>query len=72
MPKVRDVLRRLRDDGWEQVKSKGGHRNFKHPAKRGRVTVPGHPNDDLTPGTWGSIQRQAGWKDEEKPEGREP
>ena len=40
---VRDVLRRLRQDGWYQVKSGGSsHRQFKHPTKSGRVTVAGH------------------------------
>jgi predicted RNA binding protein YcfA (HicA-like mRNA interferase family) len=57
--KVRDVIRRLERDGWYQIKSKRGHRNFKHPTKRGRVTVPGRPNDDVAPGTLKSIWRQA-------------
>ena len=57
--KVRDVIRRLEQDGWYQIKSKRGHRNFKHPTKRGRVTVPGRPNDDVAPGTLKSIWRQA-------------
>lgn len=59
--KVREVLRRLRADCWVRVKSKGGHRQFKHPSKRGRVTVFGKPNDALPPGTLASIFRQAGW-----------
>lgn len=62
--KVRDVLRRLRDDGWYPVKSRGGHRQFKHPTKSGRVTVSGSEQDDLAPGTWKSIQEQAGWREE--------
>ncbi|MGA7499566.1 MAG: type II toxin-antitoxin system HicA family toxin [Isosphaeraceae bacterium] len=37
--KVSEVLRRLRADGWVRVKSKGGHRQFKHATKPGR---PGH------------------------------
>ena len=57
--KVRDVIRRLEQDGWYPVKSKRGHRNFKHPTKRGRVTVPGHLNDDVAKGTLKSIWRQA-------------
>jgi predicted RNA binding protein YcfA (HicA-like mRNA interferase family) len=39
--KVRDVVKRLERDGWYLVPSKGGHRQFKHPTKRGKVTVPG-------------------------------
>jgi predicted RNA binding protein YcfA (HicA-like mRNA interferase family) len=32
---------------------------YKHPAKSGRVTVPGHPGDDLHPRLERSIRRQA-------------
>lgn len=60
--KIRDVLRLLRDGGWIQVAQKGSHRQFKHPAKPGRVTVAGHPGDDLGPGTLGSVLKQAGLK----------
>jgi len=35
-------------------------RQFKHPLKPGRVTVPGKPSDDLAPGTLNSIMKQAG------------
>jgi predicted RNA binding protein YcfA (HicA-like mRNA interferase family) len=61
--KVRDVLRRRRADGWVRVKSKGGHRQFKHPTKPGRVTVAGKPSHILPPGTLASIRKQAGWED---------
>ena len=58
--KVSDVLRMLHDDGWRLVATKGSHRQFKHGAKPGRVTVPGKPSDDLAPGTLNSILKQAG------------
>jgi len=61
--KVRDVLKRLRQDSWYQVPSRGGHRQFKHPTKPGRVTVSGKPSDELPPGTLNSILRQAGLKE---------
>ena len=32
--KVREVLRLLRDDGWELVATKGDHRQFKHKEKK--------------------------------------
>jgi predicted RNA binding protein YcfA (HicA-like mRNA interferase family) len=60
---VRDVLRRLQDEGWVRVKSKGGHRQFKHPTKPGRVTVSGKPSHTVPPGTLSSIRKQAGWDD---------
>ena len=58
--KVRDVLRLLQSDGWHRVKARGGHRQFKHPTKRGRVTVSGKLSHDLPPGTLNSILKQAG------------
>ena len=60
--KVRDALRMLNDDGWYLVATRGSHRQFKHPSKVGRVTIPGKPNDDLAPGTLSSILKQAGLK----------
>ncbi|MGH7072531.1 MAG: type II toxin-antitoxin system HicA family toxin, partial [Acetobacteraceae bacterium] len=55
--KVREVIHRLVEDGWVQVSQKGSHRHFKHPTKRGKVTVPGKPSDDLPEGTYRSILR---------------
>ena len=60
--KVGEILRLLRKDGWYRVQSRGGHRQFKHPVKPGRVTVSGKPGDELPPGTLGSIFKQAGLK----------
>lgn len=58
--KVRQVLKVLRDDGWEQVAQKGSHRQFKHLSKKGRVTVAGHERITLHPKTVKSILKQAG------------
>ena len=58
--KVRDIIKRIQDDGWVLDRTAGSHRQFKHPTKKGIVTVPGHPNDDLDPKTERSIRRQAG------------
>ncbi|MFC1806031.1 type II toxin-antitoxin system HicA family toxin [Planctomycetota bacterium] len=60
--KVREVLRMLRDDGWFLVATRGSHRQYKHPTKPGRVTVHGKPSDDLAPGTFNSVLKQAGLK----------
>ncbi len=58
----RDVIRALVADGWMQVPSNGGsHLQFRHPVKKGRVTVP-HPKRDLAIGTIRSIEKQAGLK----------
>ncbi|MBP6216134.1 MAG: type II toxin-antitoxin system HicA family toxin [Luteimonas sp.] len=61
-PKIRDILDLLRRDGWTEVARRGSHRQFKHPVKPGRVTVPGKPGDDVPPGTLNSIFKQAGLK----------
>ena len=60
--KVAEVLRLIQQDGWFLVAQKGSHRQFKHPIKAGRVTVPGKPGDDLALGTQNSILKQAGLK----------
>ena len=56
------MLAMLRDDGWILVATRGSHKQFKHPTKRGRVTVAGRNSDDLAPGTRNSILKQAGLK----------
>lgn len=60
--KVRDVLRRLNEDGWYLVATEGSNRQFRHPTKKGRVTVPGKPGHELPSGTLNSILRQSGLK----------
>ena len=53
------VIEMLESDGWYLVATKGSHRQYKHPEKGGRVTVP-HPKNDLPKGTVNSILKQAG------------
>ena len=60
--KVREVIKMIESDRWYRVKARTGHRQYKHPHKRGRVTIAGHPNDDLAPGTLNSVLKQAGLK----------
>jgi len=57
--KVREVIWLIEKDGWRMVSQEGSHRQFKHPVKRGRVTVPGKPGDTLHPKTFASILQQA-------------
>jgi len=61
--KVRDVLKRLEEDGWTVVRQQGSHRILKHPTKRGIVVLAGQPNKELAPGTLKSIWRQAELED---------
>lgn len=61
--KVKEVLKLLEQDGWSQVRQRGSHRQFKHPTKRGTVTVSGKPNVHVPPGTLNSVLKQAGLKE---------
>jgi predicted RNA binding protein YcfA (HicA-like mRNA interferase family) len=60
--KVRELVRMLEEDGWQLVRTRGSHHQYKHPAKPGMVTVPGRQGDDLAPGTLNSALKQAGLK----------
>ena len=60
--KVRDVIKRLEQDGWLLVRTKASHRQFHHPKKPGTVTVAGHESLDIPPGTLNNILKQAGFK----------
>jgi len=60
MPKVREAIRIVERDGWWLDRTKGSHRQYKHPFKPGTVTIAGHPSQDLRQDTWQSILRQAG------------
>jgi predicted RNA binding protein YcfA (HicA-like mRNA interferase family) len=55
----REVLRRLRADGWEIVIVRGSHHQLKHPTKPGRVTIK-HPAKDYPLGTLKRMERQSG------------
>lgn len=55
----REVIELLVEDGWFEVAVKGSHHQFKHPEKRGRVTVP-HPKSEIAKGTLHSIFKSAG------------
>ena len=57
--KVRDVLKKLEENGWYIVRTRGSHRQLKHTTKLGTVTVAGKPNVDVPIGTLKSIWKQA-------------
>ncbi len=60
--KVIEVIRLLERDGWGLCYYKGDHRQFKHPSKKGKVTVRGKNSDVLSQFLLNSIWKQAGWK----------
>jgi len=61
--KVRNVIKRLEQDGWYLHRTRGSHRQFKHPVKKGKVTVPGKMSDEIAPGTLNNIWKQAQLKE---------
>jgi predicted RNA binding protein YcfA (HicA-like mRNA interferase family) len=58
--KVRELIAFIEADGWYFFEQKGSHRQYKHPSKPGRVTVPGGLGEDVGKGTAKSILTQAG------------
>ena len=56
------MIKLIEKDGWYLIVTEGSHRQFKHPAKPGRVTIAGHRSEDVHPKTLRSILTQAGLK----------
>lgn len=56
----REVISKLKQDGWIRVNVRGSHHQYKHPIKKNKITVP-HPKKDLPLNTLKSIFKQAGW-----------
>ena len=57
--KVSQLIKILKEDGWIMTRMRGSHRQFKHPEKRGLVTISGKLSDDVKKGTLGNVLRQA-------------
>ncbi|MCH5241801.1 MAG: type II toxin-antitoxin system HicA family toxin [Muribaculaceae bacterium] len=63
--KAKEVIALLEKDGWYQLKNKrtgGSHKQYKHPTKKGKVTINKKDNEDIDQFTLNSIWKQAGWK----------
>ena len=60
--KVRDAIKLLEKDGWRMRAIEGSDRQFVHATKPGKVTLAGHPSDEVPRGTLGSILKQGGLK----------
>ena len=55
--KIKEMIRIIEDDGWYFVRKTGSHMQFKHPKKRGVVTV---PDTGINKNLELSIKKQAG------------
>lgn len=56
---VGDLIDEVEGDGWVYQYTRGSHHHFKHPTKRGKVTIAGRRSKDLHPDTVRDIRRQA-------------
>jgi len=57
----KEIIKLLELDGWVKHSQRGSHCQYKHPKKKGKVTVP-HPKKDLPVKTVKSIFKQADLK----------
>jgi len=62
--KVGELIRLLEEDGWRLARTRGSHRQYKHPSKPGLATVAGKPSLDVPRGTLNAVLKQAGLKKE--------
>ena len=60
--KVKELIKRIEADGWVQARQRGSHRQFRHPARAGTVTVSGKLSIDVPLGTLNNVLKQAGLK----------
>ena len=57
----KEIINMLLNDGWFEVRVSGSHHQFKHPIKKGTVTIK-HPDKDIPKKTLKSIERQSNLK----------
>lgn len=60
--KLSKILKDLQADGWYEVRQIGSHRQFKHPVKKGTVTVDGKESKTICGFLLKSLERQSGLK----------
>lgn len=55
------IIKQLKKEGWELVRTKGSHHQFKNKDHAHLITVM-HPKKDFAIGTLNRIYKDAGWK----------
>lgn len=58
---AKDAEKIILADGWYIFDQEGSHRQYRHPTKKGKVTISFHKGD-IAKGTLHSIMKQAGLK----------
>jgi predicted RNA binding protein YcfA (HicA-like mRNA interferase family) len=58
--KVIELIKLIKADGWYLTRQKGSHQQFRHPIKKGLVTISVHKlSDEVAKGTLNSVLKQA-------------
>ncbi|MBO6238045.1 MAG: type II toxin-antitoxin system HicA family toxin [Bacteroidales bacterium] len=57
--KVFELIALLEANGWVYQRTRGDHHIFSKAGARRPIPVPGKRNDDIAPGTWNAILREA-------------
>jgi predicted RNA binding protein YcfA (HicA-like mRNA interferase family) len=60
--KVGELIRFIENNGWVEVRQSGSHKIFKHPIKKGLLSIPFHKCKEIPTGTLISILKKAGLK----------
>ena len=60
--KFRQITKIIEKDGWYHDRTKGSHKQYKHPTKPGIVTIAGKPGEEVPKGTLNNILKQAALK----------
>ncbi len=58
--KVKDVIKKVEQDGWLYSRTRGDHHVYHHPTKPGIVVIAGKLSDEMPVGTYQNVMRQAG------------
>ena len=59
--KTSEIISRLKADGWYLARQRGS-RQYKHPTKKGTVTINGKMSETQSQFMINSISKQAGWR----------
>ena len=58
--KVKEVIQRLKDEGWVIVRQESSHRTLKKNGVKENVAISGLDRDDVFPGQLSDIRRKSG------------
>jgi predicted RNA binding protein YcfA (HicA-like mRNA interferase family) len=61
--KVHEVISTVEAHGWQQVRERGSHRQFRHPDRPAVITVSGKRSSTMPVGQLASIRRNSAIKE---------